>query len=1162
MSKDAVHIREIEIHRALGIRQGEGFAIEDVSPGINIVFGPNGSGKSTTCRVVQELLWPGNLERPTVGGVIEDGSDAWRIDIDAGHAQAYRNGKAGSLPGFGSRETRSRYLLGLKELIVNDNADFAKAIADASQGGYDLDKAADALGFKSRPRSRKAECDALQERSASVEDARRVHQDVEQQATRLADLRQQLEEAVEAGRELDSLKKARDYQDAARRCRELEIELEAYPEGVGRLQGDEKKQLNVLEDDRKGLDAEKASEEERRREAENELARLDLPEGGVSEERLRELRAMRRTLRDLETRIVDERRRRDEAAAKASEALRRIGGHITEDHLSQIESIEDADLGEFARRVHRLRAREDVLHERRSWLEQEEPEESRTVRLDDLREGIAALTHWLSTPSVQASGWRPTWLSAVAVLVLVLSGLAFAYGAGVMWAVAVAAGLILIAVDWWVSKRRSGAADANSRDVHRQSYASLTLPHPDTWNRDSVLSLLRDLIRISGTKSLFEARRTRLEHLEPEEDSLAELREAIENERTELQDRLGVELEIGDEWLPVLVDRIREWQKAAIQVAAAEAALDEPIGQRQDLVGRLSDSLDAYGYEAIDSADAAEEAIADLEQRRSRYDSARKAFDRAGERLEKSITPGLEAVASKRAAIFSRLQLDEDQENVVAEWLDCHAAYRELKEKLAKEEAVRDARAEAIADRADILAMEPGEIDARLRSCEDAAQKRDALSETIGEINRQIKDAKAGHALTQALEKRDKARLALAESRHENARSVAGAMLTDWVRHEAVERSRPQVFERANELFVRFTRGTLRLEMDDRAATPAFVARRGNLPMQSLNELSDGERIQLMTAVRLAFLEQDETCRLPLLVDEVLGTSDDGRSGVLIDTMIDIARQGRQVFYCTAQHDEVGKWKARLRDAGVASKVLDLAEIRGGATHHAEPLDIAIFETAAPSEPNGVSYNEYRTVLGIQPLDPAVETIDGIHLWHVLNDTELLFGLLCKDITTWGQLQTLISHGGAGLVEVKNGTFDRAKAAAKAIRTACEAWQIGRGKPVDRSVLLDSESVSDRFIDEVSALARRLDGDAAALIRALGDRAVSNWRSDNTERLRDYFEEEGYLSQQSPLEMRDVRVRVMAALADELHSGLLDHTFVDRVIGGMFSKQERNAEAV
>ena len=44
--------------------------------------------------------------------------------------------------------------------------------------------------------------------------------------------------------------------------------------------------------------------------------------------------------------------------------------------------------------------------------------------------------------------------------------------------------------------------------------------------------------------------------------------------------------------------------------------------------------------------------------------------------------------------------------------------------------------------------------------------------------------------------------------------------------------------------------------------------------------MSVGERVQLLLAVRIAFLEQDERTRVPLLLDEVLGTSDDARAGI------------------------------------------------------------------------------------------------------------------------------------------------------------------------------------------------------------------------------------------------------------------------------------------
>lgn len=1162
MSKDTLHIREIQISRVLGIRPGEGFALTDISPGINLVFGPNGSGKSTTCKVVQELLWPGHLERPTFGGVIIDGGDQWRIDVDAGHAQCHRNGQTGALPEFGSVENRARYLLGLKELIIDDNADFAKAIADASQGGYDLENAADELGFRVRPKSRKSECDTVQEREGEVEKARQRQLQIEREADRLSDLRERLSEALAAERELELLKKALEYHQADSRCRDLALELKAFPEGVGRLQGDELKQLDSLAEEEKSLLDQRAAEEERHRLAQKELEALALPDDGVPDERLRELRILKESLREIEARIDQERHRREEAAARADEALRLLGEHFTAEQLAGVGSIEQSNLGEFARRVHRLRAGQEVLEERRIWLAKEEPDDARTLGREELHEGIYALTRWLASPSGSASKRRPAWLSPLAMLVLAVTAVGLAAASLWLWVILVGAVIVLLALGSWLERAEDGESRAKPREVHQSSYTSLGLPRPDSWNDETVLALLRDLVRLSGTKALFEERRTRLNQLAGDESVLQRSQEEIENERRELQERLGIALEIGDEWLPILVDRIREWQKATLQVAAAEAALSAPERERERLIRDINELLSGFGYEPIGLAAGADEVISDLERRRTRHESAREAFDRAGERIDTTILPGLAAVASKRSQIFRRLDIDEGQEADLDEWIGRYGEYCELKNKLAKEEAIRDDRAATLADRVDLLGLDEPQVEQHIRDCQAVAEGRDELNQTIGEINRQIKDAKAGHALSDALEQRDCALLALAEARDENGRAVAGAMLTEWVRREAVERSRPQVFQRANDLFIRFTRGTLRLEMDDRATPPAFVARRGSYPFQSLNQLSDGERIQLMMAVRLAFLEQDETKRLPLLVDEVLGTSDDGRSGVLIDTMINIARQGRQVFYCTAQQDEVGKWIARLNEAEVPFKLLDMSELRGGADYAAVPIEIASFETADPLVPDGMSYEEYGRALGVPRLNPSDETIDGVHLWHVLDDCELLFKLLSEQISSWGQLRTLITHGGAGLIDAGNGTFDRARAAAKTVQAACEAWRIGRGKTVDRGVLLDSQCVSDRFIDEVAGLARRVNGDAAAVLSELEDGAVRLWRSDSTERLRVFFEEEGYLSFQMPLTREDLRVRVMAAVAEELHSGVIEHAVVDRILARTLLEKDGVAASV
>jgi uncharacterized protein YhaN len=83
--------------------------------------------------------------------------------------------------------------------------------------------------------------------------------------------------------------------------------------------------------------------------------------------------------------------------------------------------------------------------------------------------------------------------------------------------------------------------------------------------------------------------------------------------------------------------------------------------------------------------------------------------------------------------------------------------------------------------------------------------------------------------------------------------------------------------------------------------------------------LSTGTKIQLMMAVRLAFIEESEQgVMLPILADELLANSDDERSAAMIGALCEISRAGRQVFYFTAQEDEVQRWEEWVSSHGKA----------------------------------------------------------------------------------------------------------------------------------------------------------------------------------------------------------------------------------------------------
>jgi hypothetical protein len=86
---------------------------------------------------------------------------------------------------------------------------------------------------------------------------------------------------------------------------------------------------------------------------------------------------------------------------------------------------------------------------------------------------------------------------------------------------------------------------------------------------------------------------------------------------------------------------------------------------------------------------------------------------------------------------------------------------------------------------------------------------------------------------------------------------------------------------------------------------------------------------------------------------------------------------------------------------------------------------------------------------------------------------------------------------------------------------------------VDRGALADSGAVSDRFLDEVSALAEGAGGDAEALLAGLERGEVKGFRKDKLDQLAAFLREEGYLDDRPVLTAIELRQAAVVELADE-----------------------------
>ena len=184
--------------------------------------------------------------------------------------------------------------------------------------------------------------------------------------------------------------------------------------------------------------------------------------------------------------------------------------------------------------------------------------------------------------------------------------------------------------------------------------------------------------------------------------------------------------------------------------------------------------------------------------------------------------------------------------------------------------------------------------------------------------------------------------------------------------------------------------------------------------------------------------------------------------------------------------------------------------------------------------PDGRSAEDYGALIQATPLDPQ-RGHAAQHLFHLLwDDLPLLHRLLERRIERAGQWPMVSGSSVAAAAAGDSGRIQQLDPRAELLQSFCELWLVGRGRPVDRDALVESDAISDRFLEPVIEIAEELAGDANRLIECLrerGDERLGGFRSNNTDRLEAFLTEQGYLADTAPLEEAVLTARAMASPA-------------------------------
>lgn len=1145
--KPAVTIDTLELRRAPGIPRG--FDLPGLGPGITIVHGPNGSGKSTAARAIHSLFWPDRTDDQVelVASFRHDHSH-WSVRRSGRHIEMKRDGVACSTLTFPQldRATRDRYLLALHDLIRAEDTAFAGLIAQEMSGGYDIEAAAKATGFEKlvNPRSLGTELNAaMQAHQRLLAD----QADIAADRDRLTDLEAASAGVVAArvrGGELDRIRQWLDakslYEEAVATFDQFDPEMANSRAGDSDLIQTWRREEPRLRTERETFSQQRDRLLEQRlqvgRDDTTAVRRVIL----AATDRLTALRGSDQAMAE---------RRRELAVARDVASLRRaeIGERLPEslqldDALRLLGAYADAlDQSTEADRIAAAEARLTGYVDRpNSVLDTYAPQNR-----------LVGLMTWIQTPPPSEAPAVPRSIRLVALLAaLIIIAEAALLGyywneyAYVLAVIGVVLGLAALMV-------KGPAPEVDQRLELAARYEQNGYPAPVAWEPDAVadeiavavdeLGLARQAARNADFWRTFEPELKQRESLQL---AAAEIVHTLEAE-------IGADLELDPTTLRRFAASLDECLKAAHDVDTLEARVAQCEEAWNADLRLFQESLTPIIPDAATVHDVvtASATLRDLNDRCSELERLDKHISDLETELRTGIDPALARLESDCNALIERyggLSIEE-----IASLADQHQAWFDaltiVKQRGDQLQIARNRLGEVFNE----TEWDNERVERELAECRAIEHRATAMDQEIGSIKQRVRSAENSTHVAKSLLAIDEARTKLLDKRHEQMRNAIGALVLNEIRAETRDANLPQVAKRARDLFVTFTQGAYELRPVP-GKEPKFAAKEtGSGHEKTLDELSSGTRLQLLMAVRLAFMEHQEAeWQLPLIFDETLANADDDRADALIDATLEIVAGGRQVFYFTAQLDEVEKWRTRCASAGIEPVIIDLAVARD-LEQRERPVSVMLapLEKRAYPPPGASSRHEYRSVLGVPPFDIWGSGADAVHLWYFVEDLPVLHRLMAQHhISTWGQVRSYAPDGQAPFLGIDRATFAGFDACAEAIDALIAAMRVGVGRPLDADALLATGQIPPASELACLELLQKLGRDGRRFLDHLTSPGVPGIGRTRIQKLREFGEESGYIVDNEPLTADQIRAWLARHCAGAIEAERLTPATIDRLL--------------
>ncbi|NLK14360.1 MAG: AAA family ATPase [Spirochaetales bacterium] len=1111
-------LSSITIARAPGFGANQFPVIEEFSDSLNIIHGPNGVGKSTLLRNLRALIYQHETDtRSEAYGRLRIGEDVWELERSGKVLKQLRqrDGVAFDLPGV-NEKFRESYWFALHELVapaLQDHTAFFEEAKRQMQGGIDFDQAERELNTILQFQDRRLnEAKAVLAAKEKLDESKKRIRETKELGDELQGMKIRLEDRPNLQARKKRLEEIRSYLKQKQAYEQQEAEIHEYDERLASLRNTSLDALSNLEkavaNAQNSVDAKRKEIAEHAQALEELSVPMDLLEdkklADRLEDELEEAKNLQGRLRDGQEELL---KKRGELESWNEQHAWLASEPPEEEALKEMLS----SLGRLARTdealVSAVRTNAGLLKRYPKLADDEKAERKRLIERKNKLFGLA-------TGKRQATKGKETPYRILLVLiVLVMGGIGiyrgvsgFIRGAVILSAISFAS-LIVLGVTEWNAKRnrRPGTSEfLDSFDDMQPSATADQILH----RYYAKLAELDERMKIHDTaQAEFEETAKRYnEHIAAYRETYDAL--GIPHDPTLEGARF---FNVG-EHLRIWSGLLGTVRSLEAKVADLQASFDRRIEAVEALCGCT------FGHDPVREANRFLDRLKQAQAIKGALERYHRSLEESDKQLaiakdDRSAWYERHGIESREVAetLFSRI---EEYKSLADELELQRRALAKVDETIVEE--ARDEEPQTFDSEFDTLQQELVELEELYKRSIEIQERHRLDSRASGH-------EKALHEYESAVEALD------AHRRDALKKRLAHSIIAD-LKEETERDHQPEVIRRSSEWLLRITHNRYSLNAGKEDFRAFDHAEDRSL---ALEELSSGTRIQVLFALRMGYLEtleEGSNIALPIFFDEIMANSDDERSLAIAEAIGSIAEE-RQVFYATAQTDEVVKLK---RQAETPPRLIDLEQLRLKEAVERRPFTAPKI-VPRKEIPFEEEYHQYAKTLKIAQAD-LFTPVEQLSAWYLCLDSAELHELLMRNLDK------------AGTARISTPPLSRRflllKEAQRLART-------GREKTLTPADLGDpglAINKSTNYYQSIVAFVQRNKVTGSGLLQAIADKKeIKNISADTLQTITEWLVRNSFLSEENAHTKEEI-ISLLSVKHEDVRIGSDEQFVVERYL--------------